>query len=380
MPNKLNTNVCNVPASKFANKIISDEKQILHCNHRLHKIRPDLIDKSKVNLNALSTKFGYKAFYNEEFWTRILNNMFGVLDNNVPEIAEVGVVVKDKKKLSDVSGWRLIWKTKVVLKHYDAIRASCIRLDLIENSAYKAKSSTNTALSKLSCMHFDENQGLFGADFANAFALACRPCLNRILGVDYLPKCLYFDVKIGSSSSIEYQSVTGTGAGRPSGGPAFNVCLDTLFNEENADKNEMAIYADDSLIRCNYTPSDVNKILDVFKNGSHFGLNVHLNGKKSPTFMARQNSSLVNLPKEVRIVKSTAFLGLECGISANGHFVAQCTTKVLQRLHFLLYSLGTGLKLAYYGASIEEQTEIFKSASPSIAAMVESYPKSYCLC
>jgi hypothetical protein len=372
MPTKKSKSNCSINAKCFADKIKLDENQTVHANHRVHGYRPELIDKSRVSMDVLSSKFGLKGFFNKDFWNRILNNMFGKLDQNVMQSSEVGVVPKDKKKASTAEGWRLIWKTKPVLKFYDRIRAECICLDAIENTAYKAKSSTNTALSKLSCMHFNMNQGLMGADFQNAFALACRPCINQVCGCEFLPKCLYFDVKINNSSSINHCSYTGTGAGRPTGGPCFNVALDTLFYEEDVNLNEVAVYADDSQIRCDYNFQNVNNLLNVFKNGYNFGLKVHLTGKKSPTFLPRKGYSLIDLPKEVRIVQSTAFLGLECCISEDGYFIAQCTKKVLQRLHFLLYSLGSGLKLAYYGCSSKEQNMTFKSASQSISAMVES--------
>jgi hypothetical protein len=66
-----------------------------------------------------------------------------------------------------------------------------------------------------------------GADFKNAFAHACRTCINQVFGCEFLPKFLYLDVKVNNSSSDNHCSYTGTGAGRPSGGQRIKPNIKT---------------------------------------------------------------------------------------------------------------------------------------------------------
>jgi len=136
MPSKRDTQKYHLSAKLFAEKIINNEKGCCHSNHGFHDKRLDLLkDKSLINLDNLKHKFN--QYYNRNFWERIKDNLFTQLDTNINYYSQVDVVVKDKAKLSELSGWRLIWKTAPIPKFYDLIKSECIDNKFIENHAYK---------------------------------------------------------------------------------------------------------------------------------------------------------------------------------------------------------------------------------------------------
>ena len=285
--------------------------------------------------------------------------------------SSVEVVSKDSKKREKVDGWRLIWKSSPLIKFYDLIRSKCIKPESIDNAAYKRNSSVHVALGSLFSRYYPENVGLLGVDYKDAFGLACRQCLNQVLGVNFMPDLINFDIFVNKSSSCDLVSYIGTGAGRPSGGTGFTILLDSLFKQSDLVMSDVALYADDSQVVTKLCNNEISKLLNIFSQGSQYGLQVHMTGKKAPTLLVNRKSkfSAIDLVSTVHVVR---FLGLNLKIGDNGLLYAIVNASELQKLNFLAFSLNSTLKIAYSDASCSEFKSMFALASQSIDALIES--------
>ena len=371
-PSKKSSMACALHPKQFTKKILKDEMNDVHSLHKPHLTRPEILKKS-VCVDSIANKFRPSILYNNRFWQRIADNMFTDRDTDVNQYSMVEVVTKDAKKSLEVDGWRIIWKSPLTTKFYDLIRSQFISTEVFENAAYTGGASTQVTLSKIFSMDFGRNEGLFGADFANAFASACRNCLNEIVDAPILPKEINFDVFVGDNSDCGYISHWGTGAGRPSGGPAFNAILDSHFRESKTDLDCLAAYADDSQAKTSIDKVSIQCLLDKFVEAKHFGLQVHLKGTKGPTLLVRKKHvGHLDIPSTVTVVNVIKFLGIDISIGPLTSLIGSFPEAVIQNLYFHARTLGTGLRLARLNASTNEWLMVFKLASRSVAALIES--------
>ena len=119
------------------------------------------------------------------------------------------------------------------------------------NDAYCHGRSTQRSLARVCAWWVDIGEGIFGIDFENAFGLACRECANAIAGVPLVAPVIEYTVKTNGKTSPVMISTAGTGAGRPTGGPAFNITFETILNQIPAsvvDEGDISAYADDALM------------------------------------------------------------------------------------------------------------------------------------
>ena len=371
-PSKKSSMACAMHPREFTKKILKDEMNDAHSLHRPHLTRPEILKKS-VCVDSIANKFRPSILYNNRFWQRIADNMFTDRDADVNQYSMVEVVTKDAKKSHEIDGWRIIWKSPPTTKFYDLIRSHFISTEAFENAAYTGGASTQVTLSKIFSMEYGKNEGLFGADFANAFASACRNYLNDIVDAPLLPKKINFDVFVGDNSDCGFVSHWGTGAGRPSGGPAFNAILDSHFRESETNLDSLAAYADDSQAKTPLDKKSIQCLLDKFVEAKHFGLQVHLEGNKGPTLLVRkENVGPLDIPTHVTAVNRIKFLGINISIGPHTSLIGSFPEAVIQSLYFHARTLGTGLRLARLNASMSEWLNVYKMASRSIAALIES--------
>jgi len=365
-----NSTICKIDPNLFYQKIYDDELSCNHETHPVHEPVKDIID-TNFKISDIKSKFKSNRFFVLKFWEYIKNLLFSSRDYGVEHYSTVELVIKDKKSLDELKGWRMVWKTPLIPKFLDSLKAKCIKTTNFENCAYTENRSTTMALSKLCNMHFTKKEGLLGVDFKNAFALCCRQCANCLLGLDFMPKEVYFHVLINSNISNLGISTAGSGAGKPTGGPIFNTILDSVFKDQRFDLKKLVVYADDSVYKVSSDPILINDTISKYEYGRNFGLSPHLTGKKGPTFVSR-NKKLCLDNCNATLLKSVPFLGVQVHISDTGYIVASSKPETIRNLNFLAYSLGHGLNLARMGASISVFDNIFKVASSSIACLIES--------
>jgi len=298
--------------------------------------------------------------------------MFGPLDQSVHQFSKASVVVKDSSQPSLPSSWRIIWKSAPIVKHYDLIRALYIDSTQLNNAAYKKESSTMVTLAKIFSKKFPNGTCLVGADFMDAFASACRHCVNNLLQCNMLPEKLEFKFQSNNSISQCCYSQVGTLAGRPTGGPCFNTLIDTLFKGSNISSSRVAAYADDSQIFCKLDKNSILDVLNVFLSAKQFGLRVHTLGKKAPTVLVNKSHLNVTIPDPFLLVDSVKFLGIFISISDSGDLVGELPAKTCRNLFFLVHQLNLALSLAISGANNQEYKNLLKISSNSVNCLIES--------
>ena len=372
LPGKNCRSDCKIHPEVFASKIINTEaSSSSHSLHPKHLVRSSLISKN-FDIVPLSKKFGIKNFFNLKFWTRIRDNLYTELDNNIFEFAKVGVVLKNKDLSEKPQGWRLIWRSEPIIKFYDLLRSKTIDQSCLNNFAYKPNSSTFGALSKVSSMTFGKSEAIFAADFSSAFDVACRHCVNQITNTKLLPNLINFEVEVANQVSRTHHSLVGTGAGRPSGGGSFNILLDSLFFAADVNFQNLSAYADDSVIKVDALASSVESLVEKFKTGTQFGLSVHLSGSKAPCLLVRPDFVHILNVDNVSVVKETKFLGIMLQFDKNGSVVGKICNSVYRKLNFLVHSLTSGFKTAIYESDHKEFVNILKMCSIVIANLIES--------
>lgn len=186
---------CNLNPEDFRREIRDAENSVDHSKHPErattlnHLLKPfsDEIEISNAILK-LNNKWIAKDFFTPEFWKHIARKILTPYDQGVRPYAAVETVVKNKEKLNETSGWRLVWKaTSAFEKGYDLLRSLTVQTHLLNNDAYCPNRSTQKALAKVCDWTVEPGAGLLGCDFKNAFALVCRKCTNQLLGCDFIP-------------------------------------------------------------------------------------------------------------------------------------------------------------------------------------------------
>jgi len=191
------------------------------------------------------------------------------------------------------------------------------------------------------------------------------------LGVNYLPDKIEFTVKVGEKISEPHISHFGTGAGRPSGGPAFNCLLDSHFHEKGLDVSLMSAFADDSQVKTCTDRSSLLRLLGIFLSAQDVGLKIHTEGQKAPSILTHSSVKL-QPPKPIIQTYSTTFLGVDIYLSSLESLGAKVPSATIQKMFFLVNSLGNGLHLARLNASIKERMDVFKNVSNSVACLLEN--------
>jgi len=379
---------CKIDPERFASKILSDEAKNNHAKHpRREKMVEIMLPKDQVVtkelMAKLKSKWIDKAMFSEPFWRYISNGTFGDQDRGVYTYNSVETVVKDKTCSTEMKGWRLVWKTPSVSeKTLDLIRACHVNTSSLHNDAYCQERSTQRTLAQIFSWYIGNNEGLFGIDFINAFAEVCRSCANTLFGDNLVSEKIEFSCATTAGRSSNYTSVNGSGAGRATGGPAFNICFQQIVEELSkiTSKDTICPYADDSQIKVKFIPELINKIVECFKDANKIGLQVHSSGKKGPTLLVAKKT---DVPKglldklvgvDVEIKEEITFLGVDISIDLKSRYLkAALTSKAKQLLGF--YANEMSRTISTYNNKnpiINKHTDIFDKISQAVASFLES--------
>lgn len=227
-------------------------------------------------------------------------------DQGVYAFAKVETVVKDLSKPDDPSGWRLVWKSaSLVEKIFDLFKSYTMKTELMNNDVYAPGRSTQRTLMKICCWLIMPGNALLGCDYQHAFGLACRQCVNQTLGCKFINDTINFRVNTAAGSSALGFSMSGTGAGRSTGGPGFNSILEYHLKTDVVTKSKskkICPFADDSQVLIALCANMIRKWIDAFLRGDKYGLFMHKKGKKGPTILChkltlkkRRESSLFSM-------------------------------------------------------------------------------------
>jgi hypothetical protein len=379
---------CKIDPERFAAKILADEKRNDHAKHpKREKMVEIMLPKDQVVtqklLDKLKSKWIDKAMFSEPFWRYISNGTFTEQDRGVYTYNSVETVVKDKSCPAEMKGWRLVWKTPSTSeKTLDLIRACHVNTKLLNNDAYCQDRSTQRTLAQIFSWYIGNNEGLFGIDFVNAFAEVCRSCANTLFGHNLVSEEIEFSCATTAGRSANYISINGSGAGRATGGPAFNICFQQIVDKlsKTIDKNNICPYADDSQIKIKLVSELINKVVQCFKDAHKIGLQVHSSGKKGPTLLV---SKKANVPKglldklvgvQVEIKEEITFLGIDISIDQKSRYLkATLTKKSKQLLGFYVNEMARTI-WTYNNKNpiVNQNTDIFDKISQAIASFLES--------
>ena len=281
----------------------------------------------------------------------------------------------------------MVWKTpNIVEKSYDLAKAMHVKSAEMRNDAYCPGRSTQRTLSKLCSWKIDPETGLLGVDFENAFGLCCRECANTLAGVTLVADEIEYVVRVNGVESAVQCSRAGTGAGRPTGGPAFNITFEHILDGIPSDmvkRGDMSPFADDSQMKTALVLEYIRDILIKFESGSDVGLSPHLGGPKGPCLLIREIDRAlaeriaegVRDIAELKISTEIIFLGVNVYIDCeHGVSVTSLTSKSKQMLAFFSTQLVRALKLltSCSKSNSPPDNEMLKSASRSISAFIES--------
>ena len=378
---------CEIAPEKFDEQIQKDEKLNNHENHPKRSKREGiLLPKSKVIAKGVNKKMKSrwrdKSSFVDGFWNYISNNVFTPVDKGVMTYNSVELVPKNMKIKDDVKGWRMVWKTpNQTEKTYDFIKSLHVNTDSLSNDAYCTQRSTQRALTKMYCNEVNDDEGFFGIDYKNAFAQACRSCVNDIVGDQLLNPVIHYSVNVSGKESDLKQSLNGTGAGRATGGPGFNICFDDVLNRlPKKIKDNAAPYADDSQIKVNYKNETMETIINTFKEAEDIGLLMHTEGDKRPTLLVKEKGldDVINNISErfgdlVKVTKKMTFLGLDHSLDNKSRLTSTLTGKNKKLLSFLAKEMARAMKICDTNSiNIHAESDLFKRASQSVASFTES--------
>lgn len=167
---------CNIDPEIFRREILVAENSVDHEHHpelghqMTNFIKPlDSPDKIETAIRKLKSKWFDKSLFPELFWKHISSRILTSHDRGVRPYAVVEPVIKNKDKLDESSGWRLVWKaTSLYEKCYDLLRSMTVQVDMLNNDAYCADRSTQRTLAKVASWDIPPGYGLLGCDFKNA--------------------------------------------------------------------------------------------------------------------------------------------------------------------------------------------------------------------
>ena len=381
---------CKIDPEEFAKQILDDEKEANHESHPRRHQMPNITRSKEEILEAgllgrLRSKWREKPMFVEAFWQHITLTAFTPTDRGCYTFNSVETVVKDKKQLDKAKGWRLVWKTPSISeKTMDLIRASHVNCDELHNDAYCGGKSTQRTLGLVHAWRVDRGHGLLGIDFKNAFALACRKCANNLFGHELMNEMIEFSVCVDGRRSKEYTSTNGTGAGRATGGPGFNICFQQVVDKlvSVLPRGDICPYADDSQLKIKLCGDMIGKAIKCFDEATDIGLTMHAHGKKGPTLLTSKGDDKIKASRmvseieraTVAVVNEIKFLGLNLTIDGPTRYVKSgLTTKSKQTLGFYANEMTRTLR-KYYAATpqLHRGNDIYKIISQSISTFIES--------
>lgn len=381
---------CRIDPDNFKKDILEDEAKTSHADHNTEKdAKKFLIQKYDENLfenvsEKAQKKWLIKNGYSKKFWWHVAKKINTDEDQGVYAFARVETVAKDVTKPNEASGWRLVWKSaSQIEKTFDLFKSYTMRSDLMNNDAYAPGRSTQRTLMKVSCWEIRPGSGLLGCDYQNAFGNACRQCTNDVLGCKFITDEIHFKVITAAGTSENGVSVSGTGAGRSSGGPGFNSILEhhlTTDEFTREKQKKIAPYADDSLVILFLGLLAIRAWIDAFQRGDKFGLFMHKKGKKGPTILCHQNDqdSVRNLVKQiddvdVNVVDRVKFLGVNVKLCESKNvMVAEFLPKTTSSLSFFATELNRTTKMMHRMGNLESLNRCMDTMSQSVASVFES--------
>lgn len=340
-----------------------------------------------MTIKALKRKWGKRGGFSAEFWKHIIAKLNTEEDHGVYSFARVETVIKDPMNTDKMEAWRAVWKaTSICEKLYDLAKSRTIDLSETENNAYCPNRSTQRALTKVACWNIKKNEGLLGIDYKNAFGRVYRPCINNLLGMEFLNSEIEFEVATQAGTSAPAKSKTGSGAGRGSGGPGFIVPHEFHLNtNETAKKyrDDTSAYADDSLVKTEIIVDAIKKVIDAFRDGEDLGLFMHGSGKKGPTILVQtgqleSTKTMIERHEnefgcDVNVVDRVKFLGLEIFLCDKDEvMLARFTEKIEQLLSFFIAEINRAVRIIQFTKNTTLLNNMFNAASQSIASLIES--------
>lgn len=332
-------------------------------------------------------KWHQKGTFSEKFWRHIASKIGSESDFGVFTFSNVETVLKKVEKCDTTKGWRLVWKASSLCeKLYDLLKAMSMEISELNNDAYCVNRSTQKTLAKVCAWPVSENEVLLGCDYQNAFALACRPCINELLDCDYLNPEIHFQVVTDAGVSVLEVSVTGSGAGRATGGPGFNLLFNHHITENlvlKAIRDKMAEFADDSQAKIKRAREAIKQVILAFMEGSRYGLFMHCVGDKGPTVLTRKSDienldNLLNVPKlvpgvQINVVGEVKFLGVQIKICADFNcVVASLTSEVTKTLSFFISELNRNVRILSSNTNYSSLTKQFEAFSFAVSSTIES--------
>ena len=385
---------CKLDANDFLDSIMDDEKRTDHSTHqKLDPIWSELAEPlrgkrlRKAVLKAKS-KWNMKVGFSEKFWSYIGLKLMSSSDYGVYSFAMVEPVAKDMSKPELLKSWRLVWKGPTPCeKIYDLMKSHLIISEKLINDAYCPNRSTQKALTKVSCWDVSRSDGLLGCDYMNAFGNACRSCVNNLLGFEFLNPKIHFEVNTSLNSSAKAVSITGTGAGRATGGPGFNIALHhKLMTDEELREiiRLIAPFADDSQVKVLIDKIKILLMIGAFERGSELGLLMHRQGKKGPTLLVHKDKveEVTELFRDVNedpekcdlnVVTAVKFLGGEIHLCAKKEImVARLASNTIKLLSFYVTELSRSVRLFQFEKDKRLLDKSFESMSQATASLIES--------
>ena len=357
---------CQLSPEDFKNDILSDESKTDHSTHNVpfgkwhHLIRPLVGQELENAVKKVKKKWLLHGGFSEKFWMGMGSKMMTNDDVSVHSFSSVEPVEKDRSKPKERKSWRMVWKpTSPIEKVFDCLRSILIDASSMTNDAYCQFRSTQRTLAKVSSWPVTREDGLLGCDFANAFGNACRSCVNELLGWEFLNPEIKFTVNTDAGSSEQASSLMGTGAGRATGGPGFNILFNHHISTHPATKdllNRFGPFADDSEILTKLKSELIKRLIESFEQAQEFGLRVHRTGSKGPTLLVHSdvvNGAIEMLEdggvRDVNVVEEVKFLGLNIRIcKKNNCMVGRLPDKVSKKLNYLVIELGRNYSAVLY--------------------------------
>ena len=194
-------------------------------------------------------------------------------------------------------------------------------------------------------------------------------------------------VNTDSGSSEVGVSLTGTGAGRATGGPAFNIAFHHQISTDEKIKTllkKIAPFADDSNVKTKIEYEPIKEIIKGFMGGEQIGLFMHKSGSKGPTVLVH-NSQMESTREllarddeefndvDINVVNKVKFLGLDIFICEKFNIMAAKFPIKTQRLmSFYVSELNQTFRLTTFTKSVSFMHCAFFQASQTIASTIES--------
>ena len=388
---KNNSVACDLDPEGFREKIVNDEALVDHTLHSRKQPLEGIIKKTEeVNTDEVASKlrknFLTKHHYSKKLWSIMAALAFTPYDRGYRPILKVETVVKDKDALDTIKGWRLVWKsTSIPEKCFDSIKTSWLHSTKIPNNAYTEHRSCLKCLAQVASWCVPRGKAIAGVDFRNAFAECCRECTNDILGTEVIPKNIDFFVCTSHSETDTFTSTVGTGAGRATGGPTFNITANTvrqnLESKANVETDELADYADDAEIIIDATPEKMQSVLDCYEDASDVGLTYHPHpSSKGPQVLVHKedyDDLKITLGNLANVCTTISFLGLDQSLEGS-RTVFHVKPKIFSKLAFYSRELIRGLNVACFDSdTIDSST--WKAAAESVASFIENRIQYYIL-